>query len=83
MAITDNTTAQEINTLLKWLLPSLKNRYPIRAEAIPRVEAMKAAESLATKAHKQLMAGINGSVVRDAVQVDDWRFEAIDNGGRG
>lgn len=83
MAITDNVTAQEINTLLSWLLPTLRRGYGLKDEPVPRAAAMRAAEGLAIKAHKQLMAGVNGSTVRDAIQVDDWRFEAIDNGGRG
>lgn len=83
MAITDNGTAVEINTLLSWLLPTLGRGRGLKNEPVSRAAAMKAAESLATKAHKQLGAGVHGSTVRDAIQVDDWRFEAIDNGGHG
>ncbi|MCD0281290.1 hypothetical protein JWH04_20500 [Xanthomonas melonis] len=77
MAITDNTTANEVNTLLNWLFPSAG-----RQQAVPRAAAMKAAEQLASKAHRQLVAGIHGPKVRDAIPVDDWRFDAIDGGDR-
>ncbi|MGB3393212.1 MAG: hypothetical protein WA956_05770 [Stenotrophomonas sp.] len=83
MAITDNGTAQDINTLLMWLLPTLRRQYRWSYEDVPRAAAMAAAERLATKAHKQLTAGVHGSAVHDAIQTDDWRFEAIDNGGLG
>ena len=73
MAITDNGTALEINVLLNWLFPSAGRR-----KAITREDAMKAAEQLANKAHRQLCAGVHGSLIRDAVQIDGWRFNPID-----
>lgn len=75
MAITDNGTAQQINALLNWLFPSAG-----RQRAVQRDEAMKAAEQLANKAHRQLGAGVHGARIRDAVQIDGWRFDTIDGG---
>ena len=43
---------------------------------------MKAAEQLANKAHRQLVDGVHGAKIRDAVPIDEWRFDPIDNGGR-
>ena len=83
MAITDNVTAMDINTLLMWLLPTLRRQYRFNYEDVPRAAAMAAAERLAAKAHKQMGAGVHGSAVREAVQIDEWRFGEIDNGGRG
>ncbi|MEA9886142.1 hypothetical protein VDG05_17700 [Xanthomonas campestris pv. raphani] len=77
MAITDNNTANEVNTLLNWLFPSAGRR-----QAVPREAAMKAAEQLANKAHRQLVDGVHGAKIRDAVPIDEWRFDPIDNGGR-
>jgi len=79
MAITDNSTAQEINTLLNWLFPYAGRQ---QQQHVRREDAMAAAEQLANKAHRQLTAGTHGALIRDSLQVDGWRFDAIDNGGR-
>jgi hypothetical protein len=78
MAITDNATACAVNTLLRWVFPSLVDygKHPTQAEAL------KAAESLAGKAHKQLMAGVSSSGVRRAADIDGTRLAAIDTVGK-
>ncbi|WP_282265969.1 hypothetical protein [Stenotrophomonas sp. PS02298] len=82
MAVTDNQTARDINNLLVWLLPQLRRNHGPDGRAPARADAMAAAERLATKASNQIGCGVTASAVRAAVDIDSWRFEAIDNGDR-
>lgn len=78
MAITDNATACSVNTLLRWLFPSLVDfgKHPTLEEA------QEAAERLADTAHKQLMAGVSRARVRNAANIDLPRLVAIDSVGK-
>ncbi len=80
MAITDNETAKDVNTLLLWLLPSLRTHHCKGPRELPRADAMAAAERLAAQAHRKLVGGVHRHNVRDAIELDSWRFGAIDNG---
>ncbi len=78
MAITDNATACAVNTLLRWLLPSLVDygKHPTLEEA------QAAAEILADRSHKQLMAGVSRASVRTASDIDLPRLIGIDSLGK-
>lgn len=78
MAITDNGTANAVNTVLGFLMPSIRQRghmVPVSVE-----DAVKAAEVLAAASSKQMGAGVNPSLVRQAAAVDGVRLQEIGRG---
>jgi hypothetical protein len=64
MSISSNGVAGDVNTLLRYLMPTL-DKYGY-AEQPSQAEAMRAAERLADAAHRKLMAGCVGADVRRA-----------------
>lgn len=69
------TEAHDVNTLLDWLL-GIRNPYTTGTDEELATQALAAAERLADKANKALMAGLDGRRVREAwaqVQVGPWR----------
>ena len=60
MAITDNQTAMHVDTLLMFLLPTLR---PAWRQAVTTADAKAAATALADAAHKKMGAGSSGDAV--------------------
>lgn len=78
MAITDNGTASAVNVVLGFLLPSTRQRCHMAPVSVE--EAIKAAEFLAAASSKQLGAGVNANLVRQASAVDGVRLQEIHRG---